>query len=167
VYVIEATTPSSHVQQEGALRRYEVPAHLLRRGVHRRAKFWSSWNSLHAAKAEDGFGDVRTSGGRDHRFLRNHATVFLVDSGNKRMTKFGVSARTLAATLRRRAAEQRRRERATRTSATRFTVSCTSSTRRRRFAGRFFFSTDEPRRPACPASSWSYRRPLLKKEAGP
>lgn len=82
VYIIEATTPSEHPYSKKVL--YvdtKYPRIYYGEAYNRKGEFWK-FMEFHSfpAKAEDGFRDVRTSGGAIIDFQRNHATVFLVDT---------------------------------------------------------------------------------------
>jgi len=82
VYVVEATTPSEHPYSKKVL--YvdsKYPRIYYGEAYNRKGEFWK-FMEFHSfpAKAEDGFLDVRTSGGAIIDFQRNHATVFLVDT---------------------------------------------------------------------------------------
>jgi len=82
VTVIEATTPSEHPYSKKVL--YidtKYPRIYYGEAYNRKGEFWK-FMEFHSfpAKADDGFLDVRTSGGAIIDFQRNHATVFLVDT---------------------------------------------------------------------------------------
>jgi len=82
VYVVEATTPSEHPYSKKVLYMdVKYPRIYYGEAYNRKGEFWK-FMEFHSfqAKADDGFMDVRTSGGAIIDFLRNHATVFLVDT---------------------------------------------------------------------------------------
>jgi len=94
VYVIEATTPNEHPYSKKIL--YvdtKYPRIYYGEAYNRKGEFWK-FMEFHSfpAKAEDGFLDVRTSGGAIIDFQRNHATVFLVDTPTWKTNPAGVKA---------------------------------------------------------------------------
>lgn len=94
VYVIEAITPDEHPYSKKVL--YvdtKYPRIYYGEAYNRRGEFWK-FMEFHSypAVAEDGFRDVRTSGGAIIDFQRNHATVFLVDSDTWKTNMPGMSS---------------------------------------------------------------------------
>ena len=94
VYVIEATTPSEHPYSKKVL--YvdtKYPRIYYGEAYNRKGEFWK-FMEFHSfpAKADDGFRDVRTSGGAIIDFQRNHATVFLVDTPTWKTNASGVTS---------------------------------------------------------------------------
>lgn len=94
VYVIEATTPNEHPYSKKIL--YvdtKYPRIYYGEAYNRKGEFWKfmEWHSF-PAKADDGFLDVRTSGGAIIDFQRNHATVFLVDTPTWKTNPAGFKA---------------------------------------------------------------------------
>lgn len=82
VYVIEATTPNEHPYSKKILYvETKYPRIYYGEAYNRKGEFWK-FLEFHSypAKADDGFLDIRTSGGAIIDFARNHATVFLVDT---------------------------------------------------------------------------------------
>lgn len=97
VYVIEATTPSEHPYSKKVL--YvdtKYPRIYYGEAYNRKGEFWKFMEfHSYAAKAEDGFTDIRTAGGAIIDFQRNHATVFLVDSPTWKTNVAGMSSKDL------------------------------------------------------------------------
>lgn len=95
VYVIEATTPAEHPYSKKVL--YvdtKYPRIYYGEAYNRKGEFWKMMEfHSYPAKAEDGFTDVRSAGGAIIDFQRNHATVFLVDSGSWKTNVAGMSAK--------------------------------------------------------------------------
>lgn len=98
VYVIEATTPTEHPYSKKVL--YvdtKYPRIYYGEAYNRKGEFWK-FMEFHSypAVAEDGFLDVRTSGGAIIDFQRNHATVFLVDSKSWQTNPPGVGEKDVS-----------------------------------------------------------------------
>lgn len=95
VYVIEATTPSEHPYSKKVL--YvdtKYPRIYYGEAYNRKGEFWKMMEfHSYPAKGEDGFTDIRSAGGAIIDFQRNHATVFLVDSGSWKTNVPGMSAK--------------------------------------------------------------------------
>ena len=82
VYVIEATPPNEHPYSKKVLfADVKYPRIYYAEAYNHKGEFWK-FMEFHSfqAKADDGFMDVRTAGGAIIDFLRNHGTVFLVDT---------------------------------------------------------------------------------------
>lgn len=95
VYVIEATTPSEHPYSKKVL--YvdtKYPRIYYGETYNRKGEFWKFMEfHSYVGKAEDGFRDVRTTGGAVIDFQRNHATVSLIDSATWKTNAPGVSSK--------------------------------------------------------------------------
>lgn len=94
VYVIEATTPNEHPYSKKILYvETKYPRIYYGEAYNRKGEFWKMFEfHSYPAKAEDGFLDVRSSGGIIVDFPRNHATVFLVDSPTWKTNPPGIKA---------------------------------------------------------------------------
>lgn len=94
VYVIEAITPSVHPYSRKVL--YvdtKYPRIHYGEAYNRKGDFWKFMEfHSYVGTGEDGFRDIRSSGGAIIDFQRNHATVFLTDAETWRTNPPGVSA---------------------------------------------------------------------------
>ena len=94
VYVIEATTPSEHpYSKKVVFVDTKYPRIYYGEAYNRKGEFWK-FMEFHSypAKADDGYMEVRTSGGAVIDFQRNHGTVFLVDSPSWKSNAAGKTA---------------------------------------------------------------------------
>jgi hypothetical protein len=94
VYVVEATTPAEHPYSKKILFvDTKYPRIHYGEAYNRKGEFWK-FMEFHSypSKGEDGFHDVRTTGGVVIDFQRNHASVFLVDTTTWKTNAANVTA---------------------------------------------------------------------------
>jgi hypothetical protein len=98
VYVVEATTPNEHPYSKKILyMETKFPNIYYGEAYNRKGEFWKFFDfHTYQGKADDGFLDIRSTGGAIIDFLRNHATVYLVDTPHWQTNPAGFKASSVS-----------------------------------------------------------------------